>query len=286
MFLSTGNARPFHEGLVPIMIVTDRFVFLAFPRTGTTFVRGALRELYRRTEPGVLARLGARRNPSPGRLRELILPITDTVMAERAGRTSQHGGYRQIPPEARHLPVFSVARDPLDQVVSAYEHRFWHANPIWDVAELSERYPGYPDLRFEQFVEMMLDYGVRNLLKGRDLRADAGFLTLRFLRFYTADPERVLDALTDDYIANGQLSREIAPVRFVHLENLVPELRGFLAEMGFPAATTEFMLHLPRVNAAAARRGSGWSEYYTPELRERVRHAERLLFRVFPEYDR
>lgn len=268
------------------MIVTDRFVFLAFPRTGTTFVRGALRELYLRTEPGVLARLGVLRSPSPGRLRELILPVTDTVMAERAERTSQHGSYRQIPPDARHLPVFSVARDPLDQVVSAYEHGFWRANPIWDVTELTETYPGYPGLRFEQFVDMMLDYGVRNLLKGRIVPAEVGFLTLRFLRFYATDPERALDTLTDDSIESERFRQEIAPVRFVHLENLVPELRGFLAEMGFPEATTQFMLHLPRVNAAAARRGTGWPDYYTPELRERVRHAERVLFRVFPEYDR
>jgi hypothetical protein len=266
------------------MIVTDRFVFLAFPRTGTTFARGALRQLYLRTEPGLLARLGLRRTPSPARLRELILPMTDTVMAERAGRRSQHGSYRQIPAEARHLPILSVTRDPFDQVVSAYEHRFWRANPIWEVETLKAEYPGYPELTFEQFVDMMQAYGVRNLLKGKQPRARVGFLTLRFLKFYGVDPERLVDSLTDDFIDRGLFRAELAPVRFVHTENLVPELREFLAEVGFPAEATEFMASLPRVNAAEARRGKPWAEYYTPGLRERVRHAERALFGMFPRY--
>jgi len=266
------------------MIITDRFVFLAFPRTGTTFVRDVLKQLYLRTEPGLLARMGLRRTPTPARLRELILPMVDTVMAERAGRESQHGSYRQIPAEARHLPILSVARNPFDQVVSAYEHRFWRENPIWDVETLKAEFPGYPELTFEQFVDMMQDYGVRNLLKGKRPQARVGFLTLRFLRFYGLDPDRLIESLTDDFIDRELFRPELAPVRFVHTENLVPELRGFLAEVGFPAETTEFMASLPRVNVAEARRGKPCSDYYTPGLRERVRHAERTLFRLFPRY--
>ena len=268
------------------MIITDRFVFLAFPRTGTTFVRDVLKQLYLRTEPGLLARMGLRRTPTPARLRELILPMVDTVMAERAGRESQHGSYRQIPAEARHLPILSVARNPFDQVVSAYEHRFWRENPIWDVETLKAEYPGYPELTFEQYVEMMQSHGVRNLLKGKAPQARVGFLTLRFLKFYGLDPDRLIDSLTDDFIDRELFRPELASVRFVHTENLVPELRGFLAEVGFPPGTTEFMSGLPKANAARPREGRPWSAYYTPELEERVQHAERVLFRLFPRYIR
>jgi hypothetical protein len=211
--------------------------------------------------------------------------MTDTSMAERAGRKSQHGSYRQIPPEARGLPVLSVMRDPFDQYVSAYELRFWQTNPIWDVVTLERTYPGYPDLSFDQYVEMMQDHGVKNLLMGKALGTDVGFLTLRFLKFYGVEPDRMLDSLTDEYIESERFRSDLAPVRFVHTESLVPDLRDFLAEVGFGRDRTEFMMHLPRVNAAEARRGKPWQEYFTPEIRERVRHAERMLFRLFPRYD-
>jgi hypothetical protein len=266
------------------VIVTDRFVFLAFPRTGTTFVRDVLKQLYLRTETGLAARLGLRRTPSSSRLRELILPMTDTLMAEREGRSSQHGGVRQIPAEARHLPIVSVARHPLDQVVSAYEHRFWREHPVWDVETLRAAYPGYPELTFEQYLAMMQTYGVRNLLKGKPLEAHVGFLTLRFLKFYGLDPERLIDSLTDDGIDRGLFRTGLASVHFVHTENLVPELRDFLATVGFPPDATAFMATLPRVNAAAPRQGKPWSAYFTPALAERTLHDERALFRLFPEY--
>lgn len=266
------------------MIVTDRFVFLAFPRTGTTFVREALKRLYLRTEPGLLASIGLRRAPSASRLRELILPMTDTLMAEREGRRSQHGGCRQIPAAARHLPIFSLTRDPLDQIVSAYEHRFWREQPVWDVETLRAAYPGYPELTFEQYLAMMRTYGVQNLLKGKPLRARVGFLTLRFLKFYGLDPEGLVDSLTDDVVDHELFRAELAPVHFIHTENLVPELRAFLATVGFPAATTEFMTTLPKVNAAEPRRGRPWETYYSPALAERTRYEERALFRLFPEY--
>ena len=266
------------------VIVTDRFVFLAFPRTGTTFVRQALRELYLRSDAGLLARIGWRRRPTARRFRELILPIQDTWSAERAGRRSQHGTVSQIPPEARALPVMSLVRHPLDQIVSAYEFRYWQKNPIWEVGTLEREYPGYPDLTFEQYVDMTHVYGVRNLAKGESLRADVGPVTLRFLKFYSRNPGSVVHGLTDADLDGGKLIEDLSRVRFVHTENLVPELREFLAEVGFPPAQTEFIAGLPRANAAETRRGRPWSTYYTTELLEKVRYKERALFRLFPRY--
>ncbi|UCF68244.1 MAG: hypothetical protein JSV80_02780 [Acidobacteriota bacterium] len=268
------------------MIVTDRFVFLAFPRTGTTFVRNALKQLYRRRGLPLLARLGIGHRDQRGWLRELSTPMTDTASAEFEGRRSPHGSFRQIPAEHRGLPVFSSFRNPFDLLVSGFEHRFWQQHPIRDVATLQHKYPGYPDLNFEQYVGMMLDDGVQDILRGKPNQARVGRLTLRFLKFYCREPDAVIDALSDDDVDGHDFSRDLAPVRFVHSENLVAELRQVLADFGVPPERTEFMIGLPRVNVAEARRDRPWTDYYSPKLRERVRHAERLLFRLFPRYDR
>lgn len=231
-----------------------------------------------------MARLRGRAARGP--FRELILPITDTASAEREGRRSQHGGYRQIPEEARGLPVFSVVRDPFDLLVSAYEHGFWREHPIRDPAVLRRKHPRYPDLDFEGYVEMMHDDGVDDLLKGAPRTAGVGHVTLRFLKFFCREPDRVIGSLTDDDLDGDDVVRELARVRFLRNENLVPELRAYLAENGFPPETTSFMSDLPRINRADGRRGRRCESYYTPALRAKVRHAERLLFRLFPCYDR
>ena len=141
----------------------------------------------------------------------------------------------------------------------------FRSNPIWDVATLERRYPGYPKLQFEQYVEMMHEQGVANLLKGNRLQTPLGPLTLRFIKFYSSDPGRLIESLTDEQIESPHLRDRLAPVRFLHSENLVSELREFLAGVGFPPARTSFMRDLPRLNAAEARRGRPWSDYYTPE---------------------
>lgn len=268
------------------MTITDRFVFIAFPRTGTHFVRAALESLYRRTEPGLLARLGVTRAPRPDRFREFVQPIDHTSSAERAGTHSAHGGCSQIPGWARHLPVISSMRHPLDLLVSAYEYRGWQRRPVWDVSTLERAYPGYPELRFDQYVAMMHHYGVRDLLKGGTPGADVGHLTLRFLRFFCGEPERVVTSLTDEAIDRELFRQDLAPVRFLRTESLVADLRAFLEEVGFPPETTRFMLRLPELNRATARHRKPWRAYYSAELEAAVRHKERALFRLFPQHDR
>jgi len=266
------------------VIITNSFVLLNFPRTGTTFARDALRRLYERE----VARSGTRLKRMLGRpcpsFREVMLPIKDTIAAEQSGRISQHGAYWQIPAEARRLPVVSIVRNPFDWIVSNYEYKFWQHNPIWNAAELAERYPGYPDLTFPQYVAMMDEYQVRNLLKGKPLKADVGPLTLRFLRFYGRDPERMVDQLTDESIDTGRVIDDLGPVEFLHTESLNVELCNFLGRMGFSAADTQFIMALPAINIANSRGGKSWTAYCPPDLEAGIRQKERLLFMRFPEY--
>jgi len=82
------------------MIITEDFVLLNFPRTGSTFVRNVVKRLYGGKEGGVLTRLRSALSWSKPRLRELILPIDRTISALEQKRRSQHGSCAQIPARA------------------------------------------------------------------------------------------------------------------------------------------------------------------------------------------
>ena len=265
------------------MILTHRFVMLNYPRTGSTFVRDALRTLLSE-RGGVRAALARRLRPSPAPFRELLLPIDRTLSAQREGRRSQHGCYAQIPRSHRGLPVVSVARHPLDREVSQYEHRFWIEHPPAALDALRARFPSFPELEFHEYLAMQAEHGLANVLKGARLRADVGPNTLHFLRFYHPEPDRALARLTDSAVDDGSLLRELPRVRFLHTERLRPELRALLHEFDFEPAQTAFLEDAPSLNAAVARAGRPWSEYFTPEAERVFRRKERLLFQVFPEY--
>ncbi len=108
------------------MILTDRFVMLNFPRTGSTFVRSVLRQLHRPWWGALGVNLPPRAST---RFQELTLPIDRSRKAERLGRKSQHGRWGQIPESHRHLPVATVIRHPLDHAVSSFWHADWWKSP-------------------------------------------------------------------------------------------------------------------------------------------------------------
>jgi len=265
------------------VLLTERFVLLNYPRTGSTFARSALRALYRRREGPwghALVRLGL----AQASCRELLLPIERTATARREGRRSQHGALSQIPPSERGKLVVSIARHPLDQVVSAYEHGFWRAHPPGDEQVIRRRFPRFPELSFSQYLELTSEFDRTNVLQGVPLQADVGPCTLHFVRFFAVDPDAALARLSAESISSGEFLARLPPVRFLHTEHLAEELAAFLGELGFEAAETAFLRSLPRVNVAARRRGRPWSEYFTPEQERDFRWRERLLFQRFPEY--
>lgn len=265
------------------MIVTDRFVCLNYPRTGSTFVRSVLRELYRDGAPGPGAWI--RRLLVRGRFRELLLPIDRTSSARRTGRRSQHGAVHQIPASHRHLPVVSVHRDPLDRCVSQYEHGFWRQHPPGCADAVQERFPGFPDLDFEQYLELQWTFGREDVLQGQPLAEDIGPATVHFLRFFARDPRGALARLDGARIDSGEALGDLAPVRFLRFEHLRSDLAAFLEEAGFSREDLEPLDALPAVNAAPRRHGSSWRDYFTPRTEAEFRRRERFLFQVAEALD-
>jgi hypothetical protein len=267
------------------MILTEQFVLLNFPRTGSTFARAAVKKLYERRNGPSPRQAPSARPGNPTAIRELLLPIDRTISAFRTKRHSQHGSFGQIPPTDQGKPVVSVIRNPFDLIVSHFEHGFWKENPIADEKALRARFGSYPDLDFDEYLAMAEEFGLPDVLKGRRIDADVGPQTIHFIRFFFRDPDAVLDRLTDEYIDRREFVGELPEIRFLHTENLRRELRDFLVSVGFLPEETEFIESLPRKNVAASRRNRPWAEYYDDERMRAIRRKERMLFLLFPEYD-
>ena len=265
------------------MIITDKFVLLNFPRTGSTFLRNAIGRLYGRSR-SPWGRLWGRLRSRRQAFREFELPIERTLSARRAGRRSQHGSYSQIPPEDRNRTVVSAMRHPLDLVVSQYECGFWRQNPPGDPEEVRARFPSFPDLSFGAYLDLQMQFGRRDVLQDARLEACVGPLTLHFVRFYSVDPDAALASLTNAGIDSGEFARGLPTIRFLHTEHLREELRAFLLEIGFTLKETAFLCDMPPENQAVSRRERPWTDYFSREQELEFRHRERLLFQCFPEY--
>ncbi|MEO5344741.1 MAG: hypothetical protein H7842_15775, partial [Gammaproteobacteria bacterium SHHR-1] len=92
------------------MIITDEFVMLNMPKTGSSFARHAIREIYSNCNP---------KRPC----QELLVHQIDRQFAHKS--PGQHGTRRQIPAAHRHKPIVTIRRQPEQRYLSGYLFRHW-----------------------------------------------------------------------------------------------------------------------------------------------------------------
>jgi hypothetical protein len=254
------------------VILARKFVFIHLPKTGGTFVTDVLKRVLRPPRKGnFLERLGRR--------------FGEPVMAD----VLKHGTLRDVPESHRDRPVLSVIRNPYDRLVSIYHFDWWKTTPPpWvDFRELKRRHPAWPEVPFEEFVE---GFQLFRKLKAPNLPPEKqpGTMSEQFVRYYFRDPEGGFPRIDDAYIAARGWEKDMFPVKFLRMERLNDDLHDALLAMGHPAEELAFIPCLGRIVPPKSKRGKGarWEDAYTPELKAKVRERERLLFAMFPEYDR
>lgn len=253
------------------MILTRKFVFIHPPKTGGTFVTDVLKRVVKREKGGSF----------PARV---LRRLREPALAE----VNKHGTIRDIPERWRDRPVLSVMRNPYDRLVSMYHFEWWKSYPPrWiDFRELKRCHPAWPEVPFEEFVEGLLHF---RRMKAPGLAPDQqpGPLTEAFVRFFFRDPAAAYPRIDDAYVASRGWEKDMAPVRFLRTESLNADLHAALRGFGHTEEELAFILCLGRILPAKSKRGKGvaWEDFYTPELKAKVRRREKLLFAMFPEYD-
>lgn len=239
------------------MIVTESFVWINYPKSGSTFVREALRKLYRRYEKKAGRAAGRRffrflgpRQPERW-IEEVEVPEERVPRsAGRRGRPTPHGTVDQIPEQYRHLPILSSFRDPLERAVSGYRYGDWKKPDVIPVPleEVRSWFPAFPDLSLLEFVELQCRINRLPLRVG-----DETFELLPFsadlLKFYSRTKVDADEGVT--FSSWSEVDESIPEIRFLRQESLSRDLVDELQRLGYPEDDLAFIGELDRVNASS-----------------------------------
>lgn len=259
------------------MLITNSFVMLNYPKTGSSFARKVIKQAYR-TQQGVLER-------GLSKLGLVSPPVQEHfVVNQQVNIVDQHGRISDIPAALNDRHVVSIIRCPFDRYLSQYAYRWWVKHPPAPLDEIVAQYPAFPDLSFEQYYEMNWRWMAPKRLAELGLPAlDVGTQTLQFIDFFFSNPREAAQKLLleddKDYL------KEIKRHSFLHQENLNGELKVFLRDKaGIAEKHLQFIDSQQPVNVS--RDKSTDIVAITPSLRRKIKQRDRLLFEIFPEYDR
>lgn len=226
------------------MIITKNLVILNFPKTGSTFVRKVVKDIfYKRGNKTILRVLDKFGLKSIG-FKEII-----TDHPTIPNRRDQHGCYDQIPDEDKNKRILSVVRDPYLKLESHYKFKSWVRLPTVMQEEINVHFPNYPDLTLEQYFKLQMlanerwkeKYNILNELK-------IGNQSIEFIRLFFKDHKRVLAQLNNEYIISGSYKVDMCNVTLIRNENLNEELVSFLSKNGFEKEELNFILNHEKLN--------------------------------------
>jgi hypothetical protein len=265
------------------MLFTDKFVYVHEPKTGGTFVTSVLFRLYGLN----WTRLTHLRNIIRGEVR---------AVSEKYGtlvhNNNKHGGCNEIPTAQREKKILATIRNPYDIYVSQYEFGWWKRREFLRyyraVPDFEKEFARFPDLSFAEYVRLA-NAAFTSLGNGKsDTDDSAGLHTEQFLKFYFRNPAEAFRRIgADDYLAPQAYKADMYNLHFIRTDNLNRGLYDFLSQMSYGHDDIRFILETGKILPKGKGRSDvqKWERYYTPELKQTIRHKERFLFKLFPEFD-
>jgi hypothetical protein len=265
------------------MVITGKFVFINYPKTGSNFVREVLRKVYRNRQQtlGLYGKLNAKWNSRDDNfLRELELP---NIYVKHGIKKSPHGAYSQIPARYRDRRLVSVVRNPYDRLLSIYDFRHWVRYPSVPRKVRELEFPSFPDLSFEMF-QKYLDTELRlSWLPEIEMRTEIGIQTVQFIKMFFKAPGKILSSMDEKYIQSDKFLQDMPRITFLSTENLNSELYGFLLSQGFPSEEVDFIVDHERVNVtenSTLKRNNLW----TINMLQDFEYKERFLLKILKHY--
>ena len=273
------------------MIITDNFVLLAFPKTGTTYTTTVLRHIHaRRSWRGWLWPLAWQKRdfPRPGYKEHRVM--RPAAPPYNRARMSRHGTWCDVPEEHRGKQVVSITRDPFSRYTSAYLFQTRmrkHLRAVADLGVLRATYPGYPDISFRDYYDMLHRFEVPAVLGDVRPGMPLGSQSVTFIRFYFRDPQAVFRKMSRAYIEDKAYLEDMVDVRFLRQESLREEFTQFLRDVGYEEREWQVAENLKQKNVARRNNNeTSLAHFYDEALRQEVLARDALIFDLFPEYAR
>jgi hypothetical protein len=241
------------------MLITDDFVLLNFPKTGTTFVRKVIKKVYN------------------DRLKELLVP--KSVERQR----SPHGTYSQIPGEHQGKTIVSIVRNPFDRYVSQYVFKWYADWPPERLEILKGNYPTFPEISFTEYLDMSDRFSKINILRehGVSTNTNIGIQTVQFVEYYSSKPERDLQQLVQGH---ADFLLTLPKIYFLRQEFLRDDLYNLLASLIEDQSRLRIIYSETAENVSRRSHEKDWRQYWTADLLQKYSEKERFLLNLFPEY--
>jgi len=206
------------------MIITDDFIMLNFPKTGSSFARKSIKKLYSKFNLAI---------------EELLLPNIRDLQSY--GKLDYHGVFCQIPQKHSCKKVVSIIRNPIDRILSLYAYGAWKERLPMPCDEITKAFPSFPNLNISEFLKLQ-DKSVPYRL-GVDYKGvDIGVQSIHMIQMFFKKPEEVLkDVLLGRHYGNNFFSN-MGEIKFLRQEFLRNDLIAFLSLVGFKKSETEFIL--------------------------------------------
>jgi hypothetical protein len=239
------------------MLITNDFVILNYPKTGTTFTRTVLKQLYGDDAREVFG----------------FNPMNPDSVAK-----SPHLSYSQIPVDYLALPVVSIYRNIFDRYVSQYTFNWWrdHSSSEFKLGA-ALIFPRFPDLSFFDYLEVLENVEKPRILNniGLPTTIDVGFQTLQFVIFYAKNPKKCLKAIISNPCID--LKDFMPDIKFLRQEKLRDDLVNFLANTRVADQSRELIAKIPNVNVSRNDMQFDWKNYWPDELLCEYKKREHIL---------
>lgn len=261
------------------MIITNDFVFINYPKTGSTFVRKVFNDIFEVDAFSLLKKNWVSNQHFESRESD---NIRDFPLAERWLKPTPHGLRCQIPEEHKDKKVVSVIRNPFERLVSLYEYGDWKKNFWLDESEIQKKYKNYPEISFAEFLEIRRDYPYFNYHPYNNTFPNHTTFFLNFFFFFNEkDPIAALNNWTDNSLMD--FKKGLKGVTFLKNENLNEELYLLLKEHNYPERYISNIINAKKVNISK-KADKSYLDYYDDQTLAMVKQEAKLVLDIFPDY--
>lgn len=268
------------------MIITDKFVMINFPKTGSTFARKVLEELYlnEHSKTTFFNRLISNATGNKPYFMSIMLPEIE-FPGKGITQFDQHGKWEQIPQHHKYKPVVSIVRNPYERYVSAYEFNLWKTYLVDSLENIKAKLPSFPDLSFEQYLDYQ-DLQIAYRFPENENEIDTGNQTAQFIQYFFKDPRKAFAKLCDDYIYSGDYKKDLPNVTFLRNENLNLDLWHYLLSQGYDKDRIAFVLTKGKIRPDDTYRSSDNEriKYYSEKSLKYVNWKERYLIKMYADF--
>ncbi|MEX2409819.1 MAG: hypothetical protein WD607_00365 [Candidatus Paceibacterota bacterium] len=263
------------------MLITDSFLMLNLPKTGSTFARKVIKKAYGEFEPSLKDKVKWKLGLTEKKVKELFL---ENLMVNHRNDKTQHGIYDQIPDEYKNsdYEIVSIMRDPFTAYISRYNFKFWQKvrHPNTDLGK--NKFPHFPDLTLSEYIDFCnMDHSHR--LQGVTLNkgVSLGQLSLQYIQMFSKEHKKVLPMINKTFLNSDEMKDYFPNITFLKTENLNNDLFQFLSSKGVSKENLAFLRTERKINVSTTKK---YKDYLTKDIVDKIMDLEWFLFSLYPEY--